>query len=98
MTLYYATPESLARSRKLALERLFKEEEPRYWAVKLAQVDPFWDQTPAERWAFYQSKQPIIPFFAALSDLGKMQGEQVAKMTDDFAALQKKYGVTGGTE
>lgn len=92
MNLYAADAASLARSRKMAVERFFNEYEPLYWKFKLEQLDSFWDKPARERYAWYLSKEPVIPFFAALSDLGKMAGEQVKRMATDYASLQKEYG------
>lgn len=89
--LYYVEPDSMARSRKKAIERL-AEHEKFYWQFKLASLDSFWDQPARERYAWYLAHEPIIPFFAGLSDLGAMAGREVARMSRDYADLQKEYG------
>ena len=91
--LYYAEPESLARSRKKALERL-AEHEKFYWEYKIAMLDSFFDQPAQERYAWYLAHEPIVPFFAALADLGSMAGVQVKKLSRDYADLQERYAAS----
>mgnify|MGYP003393704787 CR=1 FL=1 len=93
--LYAASPESLARSRKAALERM-QEYEKFYWDWKLARLDSFFDQKPDDRLRFYLEHEPgIVGFFAKLADQGPNQSRRAADMAADYRKLLKtKLGIT----